>query len=293
MTNTRIILIFTSFLLFLNGCSKRASLIQCACKDSTTQAGQAYKESLWRSYSAKAIELYKHGEIDEAIKAGKQALNYAKKEFGGNDLRYATSLNNIAEFYRLKGKYGDAESNYNKSLSIREKVLGKEHPEVALLLNNLATSYFLQKRYEKAESLYLRAQSIIEKSVGKNHSSLETLYTNIGEFYKVQGKYNMAEPYLKGLVVIQEKKGKEDPLYAKALNDLAALYFLESKYDDAKPLFENSLSILEKKLGKNSQEVAVVLENMAEVYKKLGDENKAKELSQRVNEIRTPNQQHG
>ena len=43
----------------------------------------------------------------------------------------ATSLNNLAEVYRLQGRYAEAKPLYKRSLAIREKTLGPEHPELA------------------------------------------------------------------------------------------------------------------------------------------------------------------
>jgi tetratricopeptide (TPR) repeat protein len=53
----------------------------------------------------------------------------------------ATSLNNLAELYRIQGNYGDAEPLYQRALRIWETALGPDHPLVATSLNNLAVLY--------------------------------------------------------------------------------------------------------------------------------------------------------
>ena len=67
------------------------------------------------------------------------------------------SLNNLAELYRIQGRYAEAEPLYRRSLAIRERTLGPEHSSVATSLNNLAEVYRGQGRWEDAAPLYPRA----------------------------------------------------------------------------------------------------------------------------------------
>ncbi len=48
------------------------------------------------------------------------------ESFGPQDVRVATSLNNLAGLYQAQGKYAEAEPLYKRSLSIKEKALGPE-----------------------------------------------------------------------------------------------------------------------------------------------------------------------
>ncbi len=93
------------------------------------------------------------------------ALKEAEK-FGEQDPRLATSLNNMAELYRIRGEYAEAELLIQRALAIREKALGPEHPYVAPSLNNLAALYRDQGKYAEAEPLYQRALAIREKALG-------------------------------------------------------------------------------------------------------------------------------
>jgi tetratricopeptide (TPR) repeat protein len=64
----------------------------------------------------------------------------------------ATALNSLAEFYRERGRYEEAEPLYQRALEMREKVLGLDHPDTTTL-NSLALLYYHQGRYEEAEPL--------------------------------------------------------------------------------------------------------------------------------------------
>jgi tetratricopeptide (TPR) repeat protein len=75
------------------------------------------------------------------------------------------SLNNLAESYRLQGRYAEAEACYLKTLRINEEVQGSEHPSVAAILQELAKLCTSQRKPEEAKRYQERASAIFQKSV--------------------------------------------------------------------------------------------------------------------------------
>jgi tetratricopeptide (TPR) repeat protein len=61
---------------------------------------------------------------------------------------------------------------------------------------------------------------------------------------------------------------------------------MERRYGEAKLLYKKALNVWEKALGPNDPNVATVLENMAELYKELGETDKAEKLDSRARKIR-------
>ncbi|MCH6577531.1 MAG: tetratricopeptide repeat protein, partial [Proteobacteria bacterium] len=122
----------------------------------------------WQSHMDAGVQAYQQGNYPEAEKQLVGALKEAE-EFGPQDPRLATSLNNLAELYRAQGRYAEAEPLYKRALAIDEKALGPEHPDVATNLNNLAALYDDQGRYAEAEPLHKRALAIYEKALGPEH----------------------------------------------------------------------------------------------------------------------------
>jgi tetratricopeptide (TPR) repeat protein len=62
-----------------------------------------------------------------------------------------------------------AESLYQRALTIREQVLEPNHPHLAETLNNLAWLYNYQGKYAQAELLYQRALALYEQALGVEH----------------------------------------------------------------------------------------------------------------------------
>ncbi len=94
----------------------------------------------WEKYNSAGMQAYEQGDYSDAEGLWRTTLEITK-EFGPEDQRLATSLNNLAALYRAQGHYAKAEPLHKRSLAIREKALGSEHPEVATSLNNLALLY--------------------------------------------------------------------------------------------------------------------------------------------------------
>ncbi len=60
-----------------------------------------------------------------------------------------------------------------------------------------------------------------------------------------------------------------------SLNNLAALYQAQGRYAEAEPLYRRSLAIVEKALGPDHPDVATILENYADSFRKTGRDTEA------------------
>jgi hypothetical protein len=67
------------------------------------------------------------------------------------------------------------------------------------------------------------------------------------------------------------------------------LYSTQGQYAQADPLYKRSLAIWEKTLGLDHPSVATSLENMAQLYRKSGQEKTAEALEKRATAIRAIN----
>ncbi|MGC1544155.1 MAG: tetratricopeptide repeat protein, partial [Candidatus Acidiferrales bacterium] len=121
----------------------------------------------WASLNDAGERAYERRQYAASENFLKGALQLAEN-FGHDDPRVATTLNDLALLYRAEGKLQDAEPLYRRSLAIREKKLGPSDPAVAVSLNNLAGLLAAENRYMEAEQKYRRALAIREKALGPN-----------------------------------------------------------------------------------------------------------------------------
>ena len=125
------------------------------------------------------VQLYQQGKYGEAVSVAQRAAAEAEANFGPDDARTATSLNNLAGLYRAMGRYDDALPLYRRALAIREKALGADHASTATSLNNLAGLYESMGRYDDALPLYRRAVRAVAvtdiRDTRREHGAIEHL----------------------------------------------------------------------------------------------------------------------
>ena len=237
----------------------------------------------WEMANAAGQEAYEQAHYAEAEEYLSAALKEAEN-FGPEDPRLATSLNNLAALYNLQGKYTEAEPLSKRSLAIREKALGPDHPDVATSLNNLAALYRAQGRYAEAEPLYQRALAIREKVLGgRTIPRPPPASTTWRCSTTTKAAYAEAEPLSKRSLAIREKAlGPDHPHVATSLNNLAVLYRNQGRYKEAEPPHQRALMIQEKALGPEHPDVAASLNNLAALYNLQGKYTEAEPPHQRA-----------
>ncbi|MCS6969338.1 MAG: tetratricopeptide repeat protein, partial [Bernardetiaceae bacterium] len=147
-----------------------ANFLKTLCEANRLPVSAKYYANIIQKYSsqpagyeelnAQVIELYREGNIEEAIPIAEATIIAAEKEFGKQHSNYASAVNNLALLYEKIGDYARAEPLYQQALQIVKATLGENHPDYATALNNLAGLYEEMGDYARAEPLYLQAQDI-------------------------------------------------------------------------------------------------------------------------------------
>ncbi len=129
----------------------------------------------WEKHQSAGIAASRKKDFPQAETHFKAALKEAET-FSPDDWRLTLTLGNLAEIYRVQGKYPEEEPYLKRLLEIGEQIYGPDHPNVAAHLNNLAHNYHMQGKLAEAELLYKRALDIWEKTLGpENELVLFTL----------------------------------------------------------------------------------------------------------------------
>lgn len=214
--------------------------------------------------------------------------NYDKDHSHVSGVKEAKSLSILGEKYFNQGKYAEAEPLYKQSLKIMEKALGPHHPEVGNTLNNLAALYRAQRKYAEAEPLYKRLLKIMEKDLGSHHPNVVNALDSLSQLYQYQKKYTDAEPLLMRSLEIKKKTpGLEHNEVAYSLSALAGNFWCQKNYTEAIVHWTRTLAILEESYGPSSPKLYYVLTLLADSYEKIGNEEEAVRLRERVNKIRS------
>ncbi|MBI2265218.1 MAG: CHAT domain-containing protein [Armatimonadetes bacterium] len=241
----------------------------------------------WEDLNRQAVTLFRQGKYSEAVTAAEKALKTAESTFGPDHPNTATSLNNLAELYRILGKYAEAEPLYKRALEISERSPGAGNTDLATSLNNLALLYYNRGRYAEAEPLYERALAILKQALGSEHLQVASALNNLAALYDSQGRYAVAEPlYRHALAIREEKLGPNDPDVALILNNLASLFEKAGRYSDAEGLCRRALAIRKETLGSGHPDTAESLSNLAMLCDSQGKYAEAEPLYKQALHIR-------
>ncbi|MGI9386789.1 MAG: tetratricopeptide repeat protein, partial [Methyloligellaceae bacterium] len=231
------------------------------------QNNSTAQNKVLNALNRQAMKLYRSGSFAAAILFAQQSAEQTKKTFGANHLNYATAIDNLANIYRLQGRYVEAEPLLKRALAIREKTLRNDHPDIAASFNSLASLYLSDGRYWKAEPLFKRTFTLWEKAFGGDDPRVGTTLNNLASLYRSQGRYANAERlYKRALAIVRKTHGNDHPNVGISLDNLAGLYKAQKRYDEAEPLSRRALAIVEKALDEDHPSVGISLDNLAGLY---------------------------
>ncbi len=113
---------------------------------------------------AKLAGLYMELERDPEAVPLLQRLCTLKEDSPNPDLAtLAIAYGNLAEAFRVSGKYPESEESYTRALEITEELRGKDHAAVGSILQELSQLCDRQGKKEEAEAHRKRAAVIFEK----------------------------------------------------------------------------------------------------------------------------------
>ena len=70
---------------------------------------------MWSKLNDQVVAFFRQGQYSEAAEIAKEALRVAEETYGTNHRNVATSLNNLAEVYRVQGRYAEAFDSFYKA----------------------------------------------------------------------------------------------------------------------------------------------------------------------------------
>ena len=254
--------------------------------EETGDRAAASVETSWESLTGDGWSALEAENNELAKRSFVVALDIAGT-FAAGDSRLPASLNNLGLVHYVEDEYDEAESLFQRAISIQQETLGADHPDVARSLNNLGLLYYDQDRYVETEEAYVRALAITEKALGPDHPLVATGLHNMAGLYRAQGMNREAEPlYVRALDIRNKALGSDHADLAPVLNSLALLYADQGRLGEAETAFGRSLAIYEKSFGPDHPGVAKSLNNLAGLYYQRRQYDGAELLYKRVLEIR-------
>ena len=183
---------------------------------------------------------------------------------------------------RLREQVVQLHGNYTQILpltlemvSVAKNGLGAESIEHAVALNDLGGVYRHLGRYAEAQSAFGQSLDILARVVGTTNPNYATALNNMAGLLRLMKQYEQSEKqFLAVIDIYKNTLGAEHFLTLSALNNLGILYQDMQRFDEAKVLHENCLKLLENQ-KEHPIAYATTLNNLANLYEKMGDLNLA------------------
>lgn len=176
-------------------------------------------------------QLYREGRFQEAARVGERALRAAEKSYGAEHAKVAEVLDALGVTYNSLKDYKRALPLIERAIAIIKRTPGEQSKEMVKALNTLAMNHAAQEKFAEAQDTYEQALAIAEKALAPDDELRATLYNNRGQQYSDQDQFKeAAADYERALNILEKDQGKA--------------------YWDAKvALTMNNLAYVKKKLG--------------------------------------------
>ncbi len=227
------------------------------------------------------------GVYPEAQRQWERAVELRRRVLGPDHPDTLTSMNDLADAYRVQSAYKQAEPLFTKVLETRRRVLGEDNPATLSSMNELANLYLDQSKYAQAEPLLVKALEAQRRVLGPEHPDTLTSLHDLATTYATEGKVAPAETLeIQALEARRRVLGEEHPQTVRSMNELGTLYRAEGKLAQAETLLAEAVEVQRRVLGEEHSDTLTSMNNLAILYRAEGQYDQAEALYIRVLEIR-------
>jgi len=251
-----------------------------AMMDATSGTSQKVQEAMHTGDEA----MHQHN-AEEAVKAFKQAVEMAEN-LPPSDENMILALGRLGNAYGMLQRYDDAAAAFHRQLMIIEKTFGPGYPRLTEPLRFLGSIAAGQGKYAEAEGYFSRGLQINLNAFGENSTQTSESLRAMAGLYELQQQWAKAEPYLVRAVKGSEiAAGPDDNMTLVPLWGLCDLYDRWGKPEKSQPCWHRATGIMEKAEGQNSPALKDSLMSEANALRKLGRNDEAQKLEERVVDI--------
>lgn len=274
-------------ILYQNGLYQSALKVQEHAIDDFKQYSDADDTKFSDLLLNLSLTLSASGELKEAERLQKEAIEIRKKILGVQHPDTITASANLAGTYRELGKLIEAKVLQEEVVNLRKAILGARHLSTLTASNNLANIYVNLGTFNEVKVLQEEMLELKKEILGKRHSETINASNNLANTYRRLGRLNDAKVLQEEVLELcKEILGEKHPTTCSTSGDLAISYRELGMLNEAKALEEEVLELRKNTLGDRHPDTLVASNNLALTYSSLGMLDEAKALQEEVLELR-------
>lgn len=244
--------------------------------------GTAHRDTLKSRYAIALLLEYQDKPAD-AQRMYEQVLSEQKRTL---TLRHRDTLatqRELATLYQGNGRIKEAEALFNEVFMTQIEMFGKTHPDTMTTMNAIALLLEQKKDYIEAEVQIKELLELSVKVLGKDNPSHLAYQINLTTILASQKKYSEAIALSKEIIPkAKQFMGLTAHNTLGAMNNYAAILVQAGKPADAEPILLDAFQGCRQTLGEKHEKTILTLENLIDLYKSLGKQEKVKEYEREL-----------
>jgi tetratricopeptide (TPR) repeat protein len=227
----------------------------------------------------------KHGEMDAAKQASREALEIRRELYGEASVELSSGIAHLAGLLRAEGRYDDAAELYRQRLRLLETHAEADDLRIASTLHTLGTIDRLREEYTDATG-YFRREIAARTMRGQNLRAVRSLET-LGNMNLVRKMPELAEvDFLEAARLWERFAGRAAPERIRVRALMAKSQLAQGKFDAAEATLD---AVLEEEQGKRYPDSGLLLQifqPLESLYRQTDREELADSMRARIDEMR-------
>jgi TonB family protein len=183
--------------------------------------------------NAEVLKLYREAKYDEALPIAKRVLELREKALGGEDLKVAYALANLANIYTRKDNKKESEPLYTRALAVLEKHGAAETDFAADMNTQLGLIRVDAGKYKEGEPYLQRTLELREKLHGAESARIVPALLNLVDVNFLRKQPDEAQVLLgRALSILERPPYVKDLATAQRLKNYLCLLMGLSTFGD-------------------------------------------------------------
>lgn len=213
------------------------------------------------------------GNHDKAEEFGRKALGFAQNEFGEKTDEYISALTNLGRVYQSKGQSRRASNVILQAYELSKINLPKDHTNRLLYASNAGDIYASLGRQTSEGEVYDEMLQFFEDNPSEQETSLYPMILNRkATWFEAQGNLEEAYDYFnKANILLSLRTERTSAEYIQSEVNMARILRKQEKYLEAEGYYQSALQYAPKLYGEDSWSMAVLHENLGDMYIEMMD----------------------
>lgn len=231
---------------------------------------------------------YRRGNLDEAERLNRAALEEYRKLPEGSYVEMGATLSNLGAILIRKGKYSEAEPFVREGLELRRNLLGNAHPDTAMSLFRLSDLLYRKGDYPGAETAARESVQVFNSAstTPANNPYFANPLMELGLIMNKTGRARDGEVYLREALEIRTHLlSKGNQLIGASEGALGECLTLQKRYATAEPLLLDGYRIMKSTTSDHDPRTTEATKRLITLYQSWGKQKIASAYSASLSEI--------